>query len=53
MRVSVVLQVQYPQASFVWVDSDVDTQSRTAHSCHRYVAFNKTAIRQIPSNVTK
>lgn len=32
MRVSEVLQVQLPQASFVSVDRDVATKSRTAHS---------------------
>lgn len=36
MRVSEVLQVQFPQARFVSVDTDVATQSRTAHSCDRY-----------------
>ena len=35
MRVSEVLQVQFPQARFVSVDTDAATQSRTAHSCDR------------------
>jgi len=35
MRVSEVWQGQFPQASFVSVDTDVATQSRTAHSCDR------------------
>jgi hypothetical protein len=39
MRVSEVLQVQFPQASFVSVDIDVATQSRTAHSCDRYASL--------------
>jgi len=38
MRVSEVLQVQFSQASFVSVDTDVATKSRTAHSCDRYVS---------------
>jgi hypothetical protein len=37
MLVSEVFQVQFPQASFVSVDTDVATQSRTAHSCKRYL----------------
>jgi len=35
MRVSEVLQVQFPHSRFVSVDTDVATQSRTAHSCNR------------------
>lgn len=35
MRVLEVLQVQFPQASLVSVDTDVTTQSRTTHSCER------------------
>ncbi len=44
MRVSEVLQVQFPQASFVSVDTDVATQSRTAHSCDRYLQAVKTYL---------
>jgi hypothetical protein len=36
MRVSEVLHVLFPQARFVTVDTDVATQSRTAHSCERF-----------------
>jgi hypothetical protein len=39
MRVSEVLQVPFPQARFVSIDTDVATQSRTAHSCDRYVGI--------------
>jgi hypothetical protein len=42
MRVSEVLQVQFPQARLVSVDSDVATQSRTAHSCDRCVQLKET-----------
>jgi len=43
MRVSEVLQVQFPQARFVTVDTDVATQSRTAHSIDRYHKAWETA----------
>jgi hypothetical protein len=42
MWVSEVLQVQFPQASFVTGDRDVATQSRTAHRCDRYVQAQHT-----------
>ena len=42
MRVLEVLQVQFPQANFVSVDTDVATQSRTAHSCDRSLLLYKT-----------
>jgi len=41
MRVSEVLQVQFSQASFVSVDTDVATKSRTAHSCDRLCATQR------------
>ncbi len=53
MRVSEVLQVQFPLASFVSVDTDVATQSRTAHSCDRYVPLAKKLNALICWNSTK
>jgi hypothetical protein len=38
MRVSEVLHIQFPQAGFVSVDTDLDTQSGTAHSRNRCTA---------------
>ncbi len=35
MRVSEVLQLQFPQASFVSWDTDAASQSRTGHSRER------------------
>jgi hypothetical protein len=43
MRVSEVLQVQFPQASFVSGDTDVATQSRTTHSRDRWQSCLKAA----------
>jgi len=44
MRVSEVLQVQFSQASFVSVDTDVATKSRTAHSCDRYRKYEQKIL---------
>jgi len=42
----VVMQVQYPQASFATGDTDVATKSPTAHTADRYVLY-KNFIRLI------
>ena len=42
MRVSEVLQVQFPQARFVTGDRDVATKSPTAHSRGRWQQNKKT-----------
>jgi hypothetical protein len=44
MRVSAVFQVQFPQARFVLVDTDVATQSRTALSRARPLKQKKIPI---------
>lgn len=41
MRVSAVLQVQFPQGGFVPVDTDAARQSRTVHSCDCYLQLQE------------
>jgi hypothetical protein len=43
------LQVQFPQASIVSVDTDIATQSRTAQICDRFVRVKKRLTHLINS----